>query len=68
MDETLKDLSKLFVDKMIKEWMFEHVKGVSKLSNVVKCKRKNEKIISYVDFSKICHAIKCFPDLNFFRK
>ena len=36
MDETLKHLPILFVDKMIKEWMFEHVKGVAQLSMLAK--------------------------------
>ena len=35
MDESFQDLPKLFVDKMIKTWMFEYVKVVSQLSNVV---------------------------------
>ena len=57
--------------------MFEHVKVVSQLSNVVKWNKKSDEmesmlisrekdgnIISHVGFSKICHVIKCFPDLK----
>ena len=44
MDETLKYLPKLFVDKMIKEWMFEHVKVVSQFSTVVKWKKESDEI------------------------
>ena len=40
--EPLKDLPKLFVDKMIKEWMFEHVKLVSQLSNFVKWNKDSD--------------------------
>ena len=36
MDETFKYLPRLFVDKIIKEWMFEHIKVVDHLSRVVK--------------------------------
>ena len=57
--------------------MFEHVKFVSQLSNFLKqnkdsdemksmliAREKKKNIISYVDFSKICHVIKCFPGLK----
>ena len=77
MDKSLKYLPKLFFDKMIKEWMFEYVKVMYQFSNVVKwnkesdemesmliAREKGENIISYVDFSKICHVINCFPDLK----
>ena len=30
-EESLQDLPKLFVDKIIKDWMFDYVKGVSQL-------------------------------------
>ena len=39
MDELLKDLPKLFVNKMIKECMFEHVKVVSHFSIVLQCNK-----------------------------
>ena len=44
MDESLKYLTKLFVDKMIKEWMFEYVKVLSQFSNVVKWNKKSNDI------------------------
>ena len=57
--------------------MFEYVKVVSQFSNVVRCNKesydmksiliareKGGNIISYVDFSKNNHVIKCFPDLK----
>ena len=57
--------------------MFEYVKVMSQFSNVVKwnkqdddtesiliAREKGGNIISYVDFSKICHVIKYFPDLK----
>ena len=57
--------------------MFEKIDVVSQLSNLVKwnkesyemesmliSREKGENIISYVDLSKICHVIKCFPDLK----
>ena len=50
---------------------------MSQLSNIVKwnknsddmepmliVREKRENIIIYVDFSKICHVIKCFTDLR----
>ena len=56
---------------------FEYVKVVFQLSNVVKQIKVNDdtesmviagekggNIISYVDFSKKFHVIKCFPDLK----
>ena len=76
MDESLKDFPKLFVYKMKKQ-MFEKIDVVSQLSNVLYwgkdsdemesmliSREKRENIISYVDLSKICHVIKCFPDLK----
>ena len=58
--------------------MFEDVKVVTQLSRVVKRNKDNHEmgsmliareerksIISYVYFSRICHVIKCFPDLIF---
>ena len=36
MDKSLQDLPKLFFDKMIKEWIFEYVKVVSQLLNLLK--------------------------------
>ena len=30
----------------------------------VNCNSKRGNIISYVDFSRICHVIRCFTDLN----
>ena len=66
MYKSLQDLPKLFVDKMLKDWMFEYVKFVSQSSNVVKRNRESDdmesmltarekwrNIISYVDFTKI---------------
>ena len=63
MDETLKYLTKLFVDRMIKEWIFEHFKVVANLSIVVKwnkysdemesmliTREERDNITSYVDF------------------
>ena len=57
--------------------MFEYVKVVSQFSNVVKwnkegddtesiliAREKGGNIISYVDFSKNNHVIKCFTDLK----
>ena len=52
MDESLQDLPTLFVDKMIKYWMFKYVNVVSKLSNVVKLNKE-----SY-DMESILIAIK----------
>ena len=40
--QSLQDLPKLFIDKMIKEWMFENVKVVSQLSNVVKWNKESD--------------------------
>ena len=42
MDESLKDLPKLFGDKMIKYWMFEYVKVVSQLSNFLKWNKEGD--------------------------
>ena len=42
MDESLKYLTKLFVGKIIKEWMFEYVKFVSHISNVVKWNKESD--------------------------
>ena len=80
MGESFQDLTKLFIDKMIKTLIFVYVKFVSQLSNVVKwnkqsddaesmliAKEEREKIISYVDYSKIFYVIRGFPDLNDFR-
>ena len=36
MYKSLQDLPKLCIDKMIREWIFEYVKVISQLSNVVK--------------------------------
>ena len=44
MYETLKYLPKLFVDKMIKEYMFEHVKVVSQFSRVVNWKKDSDEM------------------------
>ena len=57
--------------------MFEYVKIVSRLSNVIKWNKdsdvmesmlipikKGVNILTYVDFSKTCHVIKCCPDLK----
>ena len=54
-----------------------HIKVVAQLSKVVKCNKYNQKmesmyidreewmnILSYVDFSKLLHVIKYFPELN----
>ena len=73
----MEDLPRLSIDKMIKEWMFEYVKVVSQIPNVVKWNKysydtelmlikrdKGGNIISYVYFSKICHMIRCFPNSN----
>ena len=70
-------LPKLFVDEMIKYWTFEHVKVVSQLSNILKLnkdiddiesmlisKGERKNIINYVEYSKICHVIRSFSDLN----
>ena len=48
MDKTLKFLPKLFVDKMIKECMFENVKVVAQLSGVAKCKNRLMKWNKYL--------------------
>ena len=77
MDESLQDFPKLFVGKMIKDWMFDYVKVVSRFSNVAKwnkesdymesmliAREKRKNIISYVDYSKFCHMIRRFPGLN----
>ena len=77
MDESLQDFPQLFVDKMIKYWVFEYVKVVSQFSNGVNwnkesddlesmliAREKGGNIISYVYFSEFCHVIRCFPDLN----
>ena len=42
MDKSLQDLLKLFVYKMIKEWIFEYVKVLYQLSNVVKCNKESD--------------------------
>ena len=57
--------------------MFEYVKVLSQLSNVLKCNKESDdmesmltarekggNIISYVDFSKFCHVIRCFTGLK----
>ena len=62
---------------MIKTWIIEHVNVVSQLSNVVKwnkesddreamliSREKSKNIINYVEYSKTCHVIRSFPDLN----
>ena len=56
---------------MIKEWIFEHVKVVDQFSRVVNynkesdemesmfiAREEREHIISYIDFSRVCHVIK----------
>ena len=48
MDKTLKYLPKLFVDKMIKECMFEYVKVVAQLSRVVKWNNESDKMESMI--------------------
>ena len=76
-DESLQDFPELFVDRMIKTYIFEYVKVVSQLSNFVKwnkesddmesiviAREERENIISYVDYSKIFHVVRSFPDLN----
>ena len=42
MDESLQDLPKLFVYKMIKYWMFGCIKFMSQLSNVVKWSKASD--------------------------
>ena len=42
MDESLQDLPKLFVYKMIKYWMFEYIKFMSQLSNYVKWNKSSD--------------------------
>ena len=77
MGESFQDLTKLFIDKMIKTLIFVYVKFVSQLSNVVKWNKESDdaesmliareerkKITSYVDYSKIFYVIRSFPDLN----
>ena len=77
MDKSLQDLPKLFVDKMVKEWIFECVKVVYQFSNTVKCNKesdymesmsiareKGENIIICVDFSNTFHVVRCFNDLK----
>ena len=57
--------------------MNSHIKIVAQLSKPVKWKNDNQQmepryikreewmnIPSYVDFSKLCHVIKYFPELN----
>ena len=46
MDESLQDFFKLFFDKMIKYYMFEYVKVVSQLSNIVKRSKESDDIES----------------------
>ena len=46
MDESLKNQPKLFADKMIKVWIFEHVKVVSQLSSFVKWKKESDEMES----------------------
>ena len=41
MDKSLQDLPKLFFDKMIKEWIFEYVKVVSQLLNLLKWNKES---------------------------
>ena len=40
-DESLQDLPKLFVDKNIKYWLFEYVKVVSWLSNIIRWNKES---------------------------
>ena len=42
MDSSLQDLTKLFVDKIIIDSMFEYIKVVSQLSNFVKRKKDSD--------------------------
>ena len=57
--------------------MNKHIKVVAQLSKVVKWDKYNQQmepmyisrlkgknILSYVDFSKLCHVIKSFPELK----
>ena len=46
MDETWTLLHKLFVNKMIKEWMNKHISVVAQLSNFVKRNKENRLIES----------------------
>ena len=46
MDESLKDLPKLFVDKMIKVWIFEYVKVVPQLPKLEKWNKQSEEMES----------------------
>ena len=47
-DKSLKMLPGLFIDNMMKEWMFEHVKFVSQLSNILKCNKESDEMGSMV--------------------
>ena len=62
---------------MISKCILKHVKVLAQLSRVVDWNKESEKIesifiagyereniISYVDFSKICQVINCFPELK----
>ena len=77
MYDTFKSLPKLFVDKMIKKWMNFHIKVMDQLSKFIKWNKYNQQmepmyisreewmnILSCVDFFKLCHVIKYFPELN----
>ena len=60
-----------------KYWIFENVRFVSQFSNVVEWNKESEEMESILTarkkrgiyyklcwFTKICHVIKCFPDLK----
>ena len=77
MDESLQYMPKLFVNKMIIDWMFKYVKVVSQLSNLVNwsknsgdmesmvfAREKINDIITYVDFLKFALWLGFFSDLN----
>ena len=77
MDNIFSSLPKLFVDIMQIKWMKSHIQIVDQLSKAnVWSKQKQQmelmynsredvmNILSYVDFEKLCHVIKYFPQLN----
>ena len=73
MDDTFTSLPKLFVDEMIKKCMNSHINVMAHLSKAVKWNKENQQmdqcillinILSYVNFSKLCHVIQYFLELN----
>ena len=74
----LKTLPEMFVKNMVFLWIEENVQVVEKLSRIDVWKQISHKkdrmcivsegvnnILSYVDFSKLCHVILMFSELSF---